>query len=264
MKRLAAVAAVLALVLFVSLLAPITAQAPVPEYITVITAKAHPGRYADFEDYIKKLNAAAAKIGNKTRVDAYQFVQGASIYQYDFVTAVPTLALLDTEPGTQALLIKAYGEAEARKVLVAGRAAIQEAVSQVMRVRPELSSKAADATGSPYFQLVRVEIDPAMTTQYEDYLAKIKVARDKDSRSTMLVRFTPLFGQAFVYFTALPFTTFAERGKWLTPAQYLTNEFGESTARSLIDTQQRAVKRQDVWVVAWRRDLSRIPAAGTD
>lgn len=261
MKR---IACVLVLVSATTLLAPVAAQNPTPEYIAVTTATIHPGRYAEFEDYIKKLVAAAAKIGNKTRVDAYQFVQGASIYQYDFASGFPSLAALDNEPGTQALLTKAYGEAEGRKILTAGRAAIQNATTQVLRLRQEFSSKVRDATESPFFQLVRVEIDPAMAPAYEDYLVKVKAARDKNSSATMLARFTPLFGQAFVYFTAMPFATYAEREKWPTPAQVLAKEYGEGTTQGLLDTQRRATKRQDVWVVAWRRDLSRIPSGSSN
>lgn len=164
MKR---IACVLALVSATSFLTPAAAQNPTNEYIMVTTATIYPGRYAEFEDYIKKLAAAAAKIGNKTRVNAYQYVQGASIYQYDFVSGFPSLAALDNEPGTQALLTKAYGEAEGRKILTAGRAAIQEATTQVLRLRPEFSSKIGNPIDSPYFQLVRVEIDPAMTAAYE-------------------------------------------------------------------------------------------------
>ncbi len=65
-----------------ALFAPIVAQTPPPAtYVSVATIKVKPAAVADFEDYLKKVQAAGLKIGLKVRSDTYQVVQGGSPFQ---------------------------------------------------------------------------------------------------------------------------------------------------------------------------------------
>lgn len=250
----------------VAVLSPLSAQqsAPVAEYVAVTNVTVRPGGFAEFEDYAKKVQAAATKIGLKQRVDAYQVAQGGSIYSYDFVSTHATLAELDSVPSVPSMLLKAYGEIEGNKLLRAGRAQVASTETFVVRMRSEFSTKPKGVAGVPFVQLVRAEIDPAMLTQYEDYLTKVKAAGDKHAGAPTAIRHSSVFGQSNVFISALPFATYAEREKWPSPLAILTAAYGEAEARQLQETARRAQKRLDIWVVAYRRDLSRLAGPTTN
>jgi hypothetical protein len=109
MKRLTFV---VGLACVLAMFAPIAAQSPPPaNYVAVTTIKVRPAAVADFEEYLKKLNAAGLKIGLKVRADTYQTVQGGSPFQYDVVQGFATLEELGAVPSVPAMLTKAHGEA---------------------------------------------------------------------------------------------------------------------------------------------------------
>lgn len=261
MKRLAIVAG-LACVL--GLFAPMAAQTPPPaEYVTVVSVKVKPAAVADFEDYLKKLNAAGLKIGLKVRADTYQVVQGGSPFEYNVVSGFQTLAELGAVPGVPAILTKALGDAEGGKIMRAGRTAIESVEFTTLRYLADISTKPRLPIGSPFFQLVQIEIDPQMGAEYADYLRKAKAAGDKFAAAPTTLRHINTFGPAFVYLFAQPFNTWAEREKWAAPQAPLTAAYGEAEAAKLQAVTIRATKGRNIRVVAHRPDLSRVPVSGT-
>lgn len=257
MKRLAFIV-VVACVL--SLFAPIVAQMPPPaNFVAVATIKVRPAGVADFEDYLKKVQAAGLKIGLKVRSDTYQVVQGGSPFQYDVVQGFQTLEELGAVPPVPAQLTRAFGEAEGMKLMRAGRAAIESVEYATLQYQADISTKPRLPVGSPFFQIVRIEIDPQMGPQYTDYLRRVKAAGDKFAAAPTSLRHTNLFGPAFVYLTAQPFNTWADRAKWAGPAEPLTTAYGEAESAKLQDINRRVTRSRTIWIVQHRPELSRIP-----
>jgi hypothetical protein len=245
------------------LLAPFAstvAQTPPPaNYTSVATIKVRPAAVSDFEDYLKKLQAAGLKIGLKVRSDTYQLVQGGSPFQYDVVQGFQTLEELGALPSVSMQLTKAYGEAEGARLMRAGRTAIESVEFATLQYGADISTKPRLPIGSPFFQLVQIEIDPQMGPQYTDYLRRTKTAGDKFAAAPTSLRHTNLFGPAFVYLTAQPFNTWAEREKWANPAAPLTAAFGDAESAKLQEINRRATRSRRIWIVQHRPDLSRIP-----
>lgn len=260
MKRLT----VLGLSCVVGLLTTLAAQAPTPaEYVTVATIKVRPAAVMEAEDYLKKINIAATKLGLKVRADVYQTVQGGSPYQYDVVSAFSSLAAIGEMPTVPAMLIKAHGEAEGNKILRAGRSTIESVEFTTLRYLPEMSIKPRPPVGSPFFQLTEVQINPEMATEYAAYLRKLKAARDKQASAPTALRHNNAFGPGFIYLIASPFDSWAEREKWGTPDEALRAMYDEAEVAQLTDIRERSVRAVRTWVVAHRRDLSRIPVGTT-
>jgi hypothetical protein len=257
MKRLKFLVAVVSLL---ALFAPAVAQTPPPaSFVTVATIKVRPAAVADFEDYLKRVQAAGLKIGLKARADTYQVVQGGSPFQYDVVQGFQTLDDVGAVPAVPAQLSKAYGDTESARLMRVGRAAIETVEFTTMQYRADLSTKPALPIAAPFFQIVRQEIDPQLVPEYTAYLRRVKEAGDKFAAAPTSLRHTNLFGPAFIYLTAQPFSTWAERAKWANPADPLVAAFGDAEAAKLADINRRAVRARSIWIVQHRADLSRIP-----
>lgn len=261
MKRLGLVVGVASVL---ALFAPMAAQTPPPaEYVTVASVKVKPAAVTEFEDYLKKLNAAGLKIGLKVRADTYQVVQGGSPFEYNVVSGYPTLTDLGGTPGVPAILTKALGEAEGGRVMRVGRAAIESVEFTTLRYVADISTKPRLPTASAFFQLVQIEIDPQMGAEYTDYLRKVKAAGDKSAGAPTTLRHTNAFGPAFVYLSAQPFNTWAEREKWPGPQEALSTAYGAAEAARLVAINTRATRSRNIRIVAHRPDLSRVPVSGT-
>ncbi len=258
MKRLLVVGVACVLAPFASIVAQ---TPPLATYVSVATIKVRPAAVSDFEDYLKKLQAAGLKIGLKVRSDTYQLVQGGSPFQYDVVQGFQTLEELGAVPPVPMQLTKAYGEAEGLRLMRAGRTAIESVEFATLQYQADISVKPSLPAASAFFQLVQVEIDPQMGPQYNDYLRRVKAASDKFAGAPTSLRHTNLFGPAFVYLTAQPFNTWAERAKWAGPGAPMTAAFGDAESAKLQEVNRRATRSRKVWIVQHRPDLSRIPGA---
>lgn len=242
------------------LFVPVAAQAPSPaQYVTVVTIQVKPAAVPDFEDYLKKVQAAGLKIGLKARADTYQVIQGGSPFQYDIVSGFATLEDLGAVPPVAVQLTRAHGETEAGKIMRAGRATIESVEFTTLQYQADLSTKPRLPVASPFFQLVQVTIDPQMAPAYTDYLRKVKAAGDSFAEAPTTLRHTNAFGPSFVYLSAQPFNTWADRAKWAGPVQPLAAAFGEAESARLQDINRRATRSRTIWIVAHRPELSRVP-----
>jgi hypothetical protein len=123
----------------------------------------------------------------------------------------------------------------------------------------DFSIKPRLTVASPFYQLVQVEIDPKMAPQYNEYLRRTKAAGDKYAAAPTSLRHINLFGPAFVYLSAQPFNTWAERAKWGNPVAGLTAAYGDAETAKLQEINRTATRARRVWIVQHRPDLSRIP-----
>lgn len=260
MKRLMCLCVAVSLLFgFASLAA---AQGQPAQFIQVVTVTVKSESVADYEDYVKKIQAAANKIGAPQRVFASQVILGGPGFTYSFVLPFNKWGEVDTWPTIPEMLSKAYGDAEAAKILKAGRAAIDRSRSEVFRLLGDLSTRPKVFDPPPAFTfLVRTEVKPEMASAYELYLAKLKAAQEQLPNAPTANRRVSLQGQASTYVTATPFNKHSERDAWPSPGEALRKAYGEAEASHILETSLRCVSNREFLVLAYRPDLSRPIAA---
>lgn len=256
MKR--SIALGLSLALFPPLAAAAVAQAPGPsEFLQVLTVTVKPEAVTDYEDYVKKVVASAAKTPGFPRVVTYQVTMGGPSYTYNFVLPFNKWADLDGWTPLSRALATFYGEAEAARIGRAGRSAVVHSESIVHRLLRDLSTKPRSFDPpAPFVFVVRTEVDPAMQRSYEEYLSKLKTAQEQSPDSPTAIRRVSALGPALTYSTAQFFTKHADRDAWTPPGDALRKAHGEAEGRRLLEEGARAVRRREIYVLAFRPDLS--------
>ncbi|MBI4553156.1 MAG: hypothetical protein HY710_12910, partial [Candidatus Latescibacteria bacterium] len=113
-----------------------------------------------------------------------------------------------------------------------------------------------------YTLIIRTEIDPAMASEYERYLAKVKSVQDPASNSPTAIRRVSVRGVAATYVTAQFFNKNAELDSWPALNDLLTKAYGEAEARSILEASLRCIRKRDGFTLMYRPDLSQ-PTAGS-
>jgi hypothetical protein len=261
MRTARAVAAGVALVLALGLMAQ--AQNQPPQFIQGTTVTIKPGAVAEYEDYLKKVNAARAKTPGSPLVNVYSVTLGGPGFTY--VISVPFGKWGDREgwPAIPDLLTKTYGQAEGNKILKAGREAIVSQETAVAAYLPNASTnpKVFDPPAA-YVNLARIEIRPEMGQAYATYLDKLKIAQEKSKFPFTVVRRVTAQGVAGTYTFATFYAKLSDRdqpapgGRGAGPAA-MRDAFGEAEATQLMDIPRRAIQKQENWLLTYRADLSR-------
>lgn len=248
--------------LLLSPVIPALAQTEAPEFIQIVSTTAKIGAITEYETYVKRIIAGAAKINAPQRVLAYQETLGGTPNTYHFVIVMNKWADLDAFPSVPRILTQAYGDAEGARILDAGRDAIDHSSSAVYRVRRDLSTRPrANDPPSPFVMLVRTEIDPEMAPSYEQFLIRLKTAQEQEPGTRSVNRSVSVLGPAMVYLGANFFSTHAERDHWTAVPDLLRKAHGEFEGRQLWENSLRAVRTREIVILAYRSDLSRASVA---
>lgn len=117
-------------------------------FVSVTTVTVKPSAVSDFEEYARKINAAAMKTGVRPS-NIYSVGRGGPGFTYVATLRFTKWAEMDERPSLPAMLKKAYGDAEGTKVHSLGSASIASASSVVLRVLPGLSSPPASLDTPP-------------------------------------------------------------------------------------------------------------------
>ena len=236
-----------------------TAPPPSPPFafVSVTTVSVKPSAVSDFEEYIKKANAAAVKIGIRPS-NVYSVGRGGPGFTYVFTLRFTKWADMDERPSLPSMLKKAYGDAEGAKIYGAGSATITSASSVVLRVLPGLSSPPASLdTPAPHVRVSRVEIHQGMGPKFETYLGKLKAAQDKAGGTPPVIRYSTALGPSNTYSAAYFFDKFAQWDSAPAIADLLRKSYGEGEAAILEETSRSCVKHLEVSVLDYRPDLSK-------
>jgi len=249
-----AVAAVVSLLLLTS---PALAQESPAGFLYVQTAEVKPGMNAEFDDFVKKVQSAARQ--TQERVVTYQRVLGGSTNTCYFAIQFNDWSDLDGWQTVPQMLVDVYGQSEATTLLAAGAGAMTLISTSASEVVPDFSSgRAAPASNLPaYGQVIRTEVDPGLSAQYEHFLRRLKVAEDQAGVAN--IRRVSRQGPALTFTTVRLYASHAERDRWATPQQLLTDAFGENEARMLFASQAEAVRTREIYTLWMRPDLSRVP-----
>lgn len=260
------VRSVLPAVLILSLI-PVcgSAQTPSPQFIEVLTVTVKPGAAPDYEAYVKKIVSGADKISatGPATVQAFQVTRGGSGGTYMFVFPFNKAAELDSFVPVPQILARAYGDAEGMRVLRAGGATVDHAESTVYRLLENLSTRPRryDPSAASHVLLVRTEVEPARSADYERYLARLKSAQEQANDPFTTVRRVSFMGPSHVYLAASFFDKYAELDTRTSPLDILKKVYGDLEGRAVSDESLATVKKREVMVLRFRPDLSRLPAA---
>ncbi len=248
-------------VLGLALAAPLLAQDGEFTHVTWVTVKS--GMTAEYEDYVKKILAGAAKINDPRAISAYSLAVGGPGRTYAFARTFKKWAELDDNLTNAQILAKAYGDVEGAKILKAGTSAVESSETRVSRTIPELTRAGPSGGGTPaYVFVVRTEVEPSMGRTYRKYMDKLKAAEDKHDPSPVTRRISVL-GDAQVWSSIRFFNKWAERDALMSPGEAMTKAYGEAEAREIADTAASCIRNRTTYVLAHRPDLSRAGTAPT-
>ncbi len=251
----------LGLALSAALAAPLLAQPGDFTHVTWVTVK--PGMTAEFEDYVKKITAGAAKINDPRSIAAYSVAMGGPQRTYAFARTFKKWGELDADLTIPQMLAKAYGDVEGAKIYKVGSAAIESSETRVSRTVPELSRPAPSGSGTAaYVFVVRTEVEPSMARTYRKYMDKLKAAEDKHDPSPVIRRVSVL-GDAQVWSSIRPFNKWAERDAAMIPGEAMSKAYGAEEAREITDMAAGCIRNRTTYVLAHRPDLSRAGTAPT-
>lgn len=256
----------LALFFLVFLFVPaLTAQSQT-QFIEVLTVTVKSGSAPEYEAYVKRIVAGADRIGaaGPATVHAFQAGRGGTPNTYFFVFPFNKSEELDGFVPVPQILSRAYGDAEAGRIMRSGTTAVEHFESTVYRLLEGLSTnpRPFDPSSASHVLLVRTVVEPAMSAEYERFLARLKSAQEQASDPFVTVRRVSILGPSHVYLAASFFSKFAELDRRPAPAAVLRSVYGEAEGRALSEQSLRAVRKREVMVLNFRPDLSRLPASG--
>ena len=234
-------------------------SAPPNPWSHVTRVNVHPGQVGDFEDYVKKIQAARTKLGLPHDAMIYQVAMGGSPFTYYSITPFMTWEEMDAFPSVAATVTKAYGEVEGARILKAGRSTIADATIEVYRLRLDLSSNPkAGAPPSPFVALTISELNREGAAAYQRILGKIKKAEEQDANGPTVLRYVMSLGDGMVTVAARPASTLAERAKAPNQGDVLDKFYGVDENRDMNDAITKAVVKRSTPILAYRPDLSRV------
>jgi cellobiose-specific phosphotransferase system component IIB len=244
-----------------ALAVPLLAQEGEFTHVTWVTVK--PGMTAEYEDYVKKIAAGAAKVNDPRAVSAYNLAMGGPQRTYAFARTFRKWGELDDNLTIPQILAKAYGDVEGAKIFKAGSSAVESSETRVSRTIPELSrSGPSGGATAAYVFVVRTEVEPSMGRTYRKYMDKLKAAEDKHDPSPVTRRVSVL-GDAQVWSSIRSFNKWAERDALMSPGEAMTKAYGEAEAREIADMGASCIRNRTTYVLARRPDLSRSGTAPT-
>ena len=220
----------------------------------------HPGAFAEFEDYIKKLNSGRTKLGLPQQVFTWQLALGGSPFEYHIVAPFDRWEEMDAAPTVPAIATKAYGEVDGAKLLKVGRSAIAAIETEVFRLRLDLSTNAKLGPPPKLVSVTRTEHNRDTAASYLRLLAKIKKAEEQDSNAPPVFRYVLAFGDGLVTLAVRPSETHAERGKWPNQTQVLRKAYGEAEQLEMSEAFTKSIAKRSTVVFAYRPDLSKVSA----
>ena len=120
----------------------------------------------------------------------------------------------------------------------------------------------AQAQGKPaqFLQIQVTTIKATAQADYEDFLKKLNVARDKSPGAPAVLMYgVNLGGPAFTYYALTTFEKFADREKFPNGRDMLTKVYGQAEANRLLKTEFDAITQRRTEVFAYQADQSTNP-----
>src|ERR1051326_1178886 len=264
--RKLAIAVVLVLVCIVVALLVVQAQAqnkPV-QFLQLTITTVKPSAINDYEEFVKKLNAARAKTPGSPAVEVYAVNLGGPAFSFYTITQWEKWVDRDKFPNGGQMLRKVYGEAEAARLQKLQRDAIVNQRTEVYAydANASLNPKAADPPPA-FINLQRTELIPEFAGAYAAALAKLKNAEEKAGDKRTIIRRNEIQGGAFVRYQAVLINKLSDRDVQNPNAgDELRKIYGNAEATQVQDMLNKAIRNRQQVFLAYRPDLSK-PKATT-
>ena len=249
--------AVLSLLVF-SVLAQAQAQNKPAQFLQIQITTVKPTAATDYEDFVKKLNAARDKTPGAPVVVTYAVNLGGPAFTYYALTPFEKFADREKFPNGREMLTKVYGQAEANRLLKIEFDAITQRRSEVFNYQADQSTnpKAFDPP-SAYLTLQRNELVPEMNGQYANLMRKIKIAQEKARDTRTIIRRTNAYGTGFTAIAITHHAKLSDRDQ-TNPngGEALRKAFGDGEANQLQPTGDRSIRNRQTLFLNYRADLS--------
>ena len=252
---------------FVLLSAPLAfAQGGAARYQQVNEISVKPGQELVFESYVKKILAAADKVGAKMSWTTYNVSLGRAGATYRVALSFNSWADREAWSSIPSMMVKAYGQQEAERLMKEGGSATERSVSEVWENLPNLSANAGGAPPAtpPNFVSVQItRVQPAMSGDYEAMLAKFKPAYEAAAGKPVIARSVLRMG-TFSGYTYRRTQQFSKMSDLDAPsgAELLRKHFAAQWAAMSAELNKMYTFRQE-FISTRRPDLSRPAPAAT-
>jgi hypothetical protein len=240
-----------------------SAQAP-SRYQQVYEISVKPGQEMVYENYVKKLVAAADKVGSKTYWTSYVVTLGKPSPTYRVALSFASWADREAWATIPAMMSKAYGQQEAERLMKEGSGAIERSVIEVWEHLP--GSSVNLRPGAPAGNFVRaqiVRVDPARASDYDAMTAKFKPAYEAAAGKPAISRWVLRVGANSSYtFRRVEQVSKMSDFDAPTGPELLLKFFGAQWAAMSAQLNEMVTFRQE-FISTRRADLSRTPPAAT-
>ena len=247
-----------------SLVAQTQAQNRPAQFLQLTITTVKPSAINDYEEFVKKLNAARDKTPGSPAVAIYAVNLGGPSFSFYTVTQWEKWADRDKLPNGGQMLRKVYGEAEAARLQKLQRDAIVNQRTEVYAydANASLNPKAADPPPA-FINLQRTELIPEFAGAYAAALAKLKNAEEKAGDKRTIIRRNEIQGGAFVRYQAVLINKLSDRDVQNPNAgDELRKIYGNAEATQVQDMLNKAIRNRQQVFLAYRPDLSK-PKATT-
>ncbi len=235
------------------------AQSQPKQFVQLLTIHTKPEGALDYEGLVKKVGAAAEKIGQNQRVLVYQVAVGGAGYTYMVLTYFDKWSETDGILSTPEILMKALGDVEGPKAVRALRTTIESTETAVYRLLPELSTKSKAYDPPPAFlQVFRTQVKPGMGREWERVIGRYKAASEQMAEAPTAIRRVSVEGPGSVYVTSSPYTKGADRDAWPSFTDVLKKAYGDEEARNLDQRRTDCIQHAEAFIMKFRPDLSRM------
>ena len=158
----------------------------------------------------QKIIEAADKVGAPQGWIFAQAALGASGPTYYVVLGFDKWSERDSWEQIPQLMTKAFGEAEAKKLMKAGGDSTWGSESRVYSLDEERSWNLDKNEPSPYYTIMRGKVKPDMVDEYQMVISKIKEAQENAPVKRAGIRRQARFGPSWEFYSATPFSKWAD------------------------------------------------------
>jgi hypothetical protein len=234
-------------------------------YQQVNEVSVKPGQEMVFENYVKKLIVAADKSGAKTFWTAYTVSLGKPGGTYRIALSFNSWAdrgAWSTIPG---MMVKAYGQQEAERLMKEGGGATERSVTEVWENLPGSSANqgSTPAASGNFVRVQIVRVEPNAASDYEAMTAKFKPAYEAAAGKPVVARSVLRMGPNSTYtFRRTQQVSSMTDFDQPTGPELLQKFFGAQWAATSAELNKMVTFRQE-FISTRRADLSRPPPATT-
>ena len=257
--------AVVLVVLAWNLVGQSQAQNKPLQFMQVTVTTVRPSAINDYEEFIKKLNAARDKTPGSPVVAIYAVNLGGPAFTFYQFIGWEKWADREKFPNGGQMLTKVYGQQEAARLQKLQRDAIVNQRSEVFAYNPNgsLNPKVFDPPAA-FINFQRTELQPELAGAYGAALAKLKNAEEKAGDKRTIIRRNEIQGAGFVRYQVVQLAKLSDRDLQNPNAgDSLRKIYGNAEATQVQDILNRAIRNRQQIFLAYRPDLSHPKATGT-